>query len=56
MAYGDERDNANTWPGGWARSIVDTIHIVGDIDPDTGKISLQDTQDSGYAFRFIYRP
>lgn len=56
MAYGDERDNANTWPGGWARSIVDTIHIVGNIDPDTGKISLQDTQDSGYAFRFIYRP
>ena len=56
MPYGDERDNANTWPGGWARSIVDTIHIVGDIDPDTGKISLQDTQDSGYAFRFIYRP
>ena len=56
MAYGDERDNANTWPGGWARNIVDTIHIVGDIDPDTGKISLQDTQDSGYAFRFIYRP
>ena len=56
IPYGDERDNANTWPGGWARSIVDTIHIVGDIDPDTGKISLQDTQDSGYAFRFIYRP
>ena len=56
IAYGDERDNADTWPGGWAISIVDTIHIVGDIDPDTGKISLQDTQDSGYAFRFIYRP
>ena len=56
MAYGDERDNANTWPGGWARSIVDTIQVVGDIDPDSGKISLQDAKDSGYAFRFIYRP
>lgn len=54
--YGDERDNASTWPGGWARSIVDTIHVVGSIDPNSGKISLQDTQDSGYAFRFIYRP
>ena len=56
MAYGDERDNTSRWPGGWATSIVDTAHIVKSIDPDSGKISLLDTQDSGYAFQFIRRP
>ena len=56
MAYGDERDNTSRWPGGWATSIVNTIHVVESIDPASGKISLLDAQDSGYAFRFIHRP
>ena len=56
IPYGDERYNTSRWPGGWATSIVGTVHVVKSIDPDSGKISLLDTKDSGYAFRFIYRP
>ena len=56
IPYGDERDNTSRWPGGWATSIVNTIHVVESIDPASGKISLLGAQDSGYAFRFIHRP
>lgn len=56
IPYGDERDNTSRWPGGWATSIVNTIHVVKSIDPDSGKISLLDTSDAGYAFQFIHRP
>ena len=56
IPYGDERDNTSRWPGGWAPSIVDTIHIVESIDHDSGKISLLNTKDSGYAFQFNHRP
>ena len=56
IPYGDERDNTSRWPGGWATSVVNTIHVVKSIDPNSGKISLLGAQDSGYAFRFIHRP
>ena len=56
IPYGDERDNTSRWPGGWATSIIDTIHVVESIDPASGKISRLDASDAGYAFRFIYRP
>ena len=56
IPYRDERDNTSRWPGGWSTSIVGTIQVVESIDPDSGKISLLNTKDSGYAFRFIYRP
>ena len=56
IPYGDERDNTSRWPGGWATNSIDTNHVVKSINPDSGKISLLDSSDSGYAFRFIYRP
>ena len=56
VPYGDEQDNTSRWPGGWSTSIVNTIHIVKSIDPDSGKISLLDASDAGYAFQFIHRP
>ena len=56
IPYGDERDNTSRWPGGWATCNLGTTHVVESIDPDSGKISLLDTKDSGYAFRFIRRP
>ena len=56
VPYGDERDDASIWPGGWAKSIVNANHTVGSVDPGSGKITLLDAKDSGYAFRFIRRP
>lgn len=60
VPYGDERDGEkgepDNWPGGWARSIVGTNHVVESVDHDSGEITLLDVKDSGYAFRFIRRP
>ena len=53
-AYNDERDDP--WPGGWATKNIGTQQVVYKINDSTGKISIKDSKDSGYAFKFIRRP
>ena len=53
-AYNDKRDDP--WPGGWATQNIGTQQVVSKINDSNGKISIKDSQDSGYAFKFIHRP
>ena len=53
-AYNDKRDDP--WPGGWATQNIGTQQVVSKINDSNGKISIKDSQDSGYAFKFIRRP
>ena len=54
VTYGDERDDP--WSGGWATQNIGTQQVVSKINDSNGKISIKDSQDSGYAFKFIRRP
>ena len=53
-AYNDKKDDP--WPGGWATQNIGTQQVVSKINDSNGKISIKDSQDSGYAFKFIRRP
>ena len=53
-AYNDKRDDP--WPGGWATQNIGTQQVVSKINDSNGKVSIKNSQDSGYAFKFIRRP